>query len=132
MSGVTRWLELGLGLGLLCAAGATGAALAQGSPRYDGHYLGTLVLTKAIGRGDCTEPPAGAQYPMTVSGGTVRFSYAPRFDTTLIGTVDHTGNFTAMAQLKTGLVQMTGRIRHEEVRAAITSPSCDYSFQTRR
>ena len=128
MSGMAR----SLGLGLLCAAGVTGAALAQGSPRYDGQYLGTLALTKAIGRGDCTEPPPGAQYPLTVSGGTVRFSYAPRFDTTLVGTVDHAGNFTAMVQLKSGIVQMTGRIQHEEIRAAIASPSCNYSFQTRR
>jgi hypothetical protein len=121
-----------LGLGAVLAVGLVAAALAQGSTRYDGQYLGTLVLTKAIGSGDCTEPPPGAQYPLTVSGGTVRFTYAPRFGTTLIGTVDPTGSFTAMAQLKTGVLQMTGRIQHEDVRAAITSPSCNYSFQTRR
>src|SRR5665213_4253993 len=93
MTGIRRRL----GLGALFAAGLAGAALAQGSPRYDRQYLGMLVLTKSVGRGDCTEPPAGAQYPMTVSGGTVRFSYAPRFDTTLVGTIDQAGNFTAMA-----------------------------------
>jgi hypothetical protein len=31
---------------------------------------------------DYTQPPLGALYPLTISGGEVRFAYVPRFDTT--------------------------------------------------
>jgi hypothetical protein len=49
--------------------------------------MGELTLTKVI-NGDCTKPPFGALYPLTISRGEVRFAYRPRFDTTLSGTVD--------------------------------------------
>jgi hypothetical protein len=121
-----RWL----GLGLLLCAGLASVAWAQGSARFDGQYVGELTLTATIS-GDCTTPPLGALYPLTISGGVVRFKYVPRFDTTLIGTVDGRGNFKASRQLRRGLVSMTGHIEGASVTASIISPSCRYTFQTK-
>ncbi|HEY1796462.1 MAG TPA: hypothetical protein VGG57_10120 [Stellaceae bacterium] len=120
-----------LGLGLVLAVGTVGLAAAQGGggARYDGQYVGTLILNKTM-RGDCDEPPPGAQYPLRVSGGAVKFNYLPRFSTTLAGTVDATGNFVATAAIKSGTVQMTGRIVGRKVTAEVQSPSCSYSFRT--
>jgi hypothetical protein len=119
-----------LGLGLLLGAGLGSAAWAQGSAGFDGQYVGELTLTKVIS-GDCTTPPLGALYPLTISGGQVRFKYVPRFDTTLIGTVDGKGNFKASRRLKRGLISMTGHISGNNLSAEIVSPSCRYSFQTK-
>ena len=124
---MARWL----GLGLLLGAGIASAASAQGPAGFDGQYMGELTLTRVIG-GDCTEPPLGALYPLEVSGGQVRFSYVPRFATALRGRVAPNGGFKATAHLKRGLVQMTGRIRGDQVTAEIVSPSCRYSFKTKR
>ena len=121
-----RWL----GLGLLLGAGLVSVAWAQGSARFDGQYVGELTLT-ATTSGDCTTPPLGALYPLTISGGVVRFKYVPRFDTTLIGTVDGRGNFKASRQLRRGLISMTGHIEGGSVTASIISPSCRYTFQTK-
>ena len=82
-----RWL----GLSLLLATGLGGVVWAQGSAKFDGQYSGELTLTRTI-KGDCTQPPSGALYPLTVSGGVVQFKYVPRFDTRLIGTVDRAGS----------------------------------------
>lgn len=120
-----RWL----GLGLLLGAGLCGAAWAQGSTEFDGQYTGELTLTKIIS-GDCTPPPLGARYPLIISGGTVQFKYVPRFDTRLIGKVDKVGNFKASARVRSGIVQMTGRIAGNNVTADIISASCYYTFQT--
>jgi hypothetical protein len=117
-----------LGLSLLFAAGLGGVAWAQGSARFDGQYVGELTLAGTI-NGDCTTPPLGAAYPLTISGGVVRFKYVPRFDTTLTGTVDAKGNFKASRQLKSGLVSMTGHIEGSNLTANIVSPSCRYAFQ---
>lgn len=119
-----------LGPGLLLAMVLGSAAFAQGISRFDGQYAGELVLTRTID-GDCTEPPRGALYPLTVSGGQVRFAYLPRFATTLTGSVAENGSFTASAPAKRGVVEMTGRIRGNAVRAQIVSPSCRYDFATR-
>lgn len=121
---------LRLGVGLLLAAGFASGASAQGSPRFDGQYVGELTLTRIID-GDCTPPPLGAIYPLTVADGEVRFSYVPRFSTTLSGTIGDNGVFRAAARAKRGVVQMTGRIQGNSVRASIVSPSCAYTFQTR-
>ena len=123
-----------LGPGLLLATALGGgafaqAAFAQGPSRFDGEYVGKLTLTALI-RGDCTEPPWGALYPLSVSGGQVRFSYVPRFDTTLVGRVAENGSFRASAPTKMGPVEMTGQIRGNTVSAQIVSPSCQYTFQT--
>jgi hypothetical protein len=120
-----RWL----GLGLLIGTGLGGLAWAQGSAKFDGQYMGELTLTKSIN--DCTQPPPGALYPLTVSRGEVRFLYVPRFDTTLRGTVAEDGSFKASARLRRGVVQMTGRIRGTNLIARIVSPSCNYTFQTK-
>ena len=119
-----------LGLGLLLAAALGSAAWAQGASRFDGQYAGELTLTSLIA-GDCTTPPQGALYPLTVSGGQVRFAYVPRFATTLTGTVAADGSFKASAQVKSGMIQMTGRIQGNSVTANLVSPSCRYTFQTR-
>lgn len=120
-----------LGLGLLLGAGFAGVAWAQGSSRFDGQYAGELTLSKII-KGDCTEPPLGAVYPLSISGGIVRFKYVPRFDTTLIGTVDARGDFKASRRLKRGLVSMTGHIIDgNTLTASIVSPSCYYTFQAK-
>jgi hypothetical protein len=120
-----------LGLGLLIGAGLGGVAWAQGSTKFDGQYAGELTL-RGIISGDCTEPPLGAIYPLTISGGIVRFKYVPRFDTTLTGPVDAKGNFQATGQTKHGFVVMNGHISDgNTLTAAIVSPSCRYSFQTR-
>jgi hypothetical protein len=121
-----RWL----GLGLLLGTGLGSVAWAQGSPRFDGQYIGELSLTSVIS-GDCTEPPLGALYPLTISGGQVRFLYTPRFNTTLNGRIGDNGIFKASARLRRGFIQMTGRIQGNNVTAKIVSPSCNYNFQTR-
>jgi hypothetical protein len=120
--------SLGLGLGL--AAGAVSLAAAQGGgARYDGQYVGTLILDKTI-VGDCDQPPPGAQYPLNISAGRVKFAYLPRFSTTLLGTIDTAGNFVASTKIKNGTVQMNGRVVGRNVTAELLSPSCRYSFRT--
>ena len=116
-----------LGLGLLVGAAIIQVASAQGTI-FDGQYMGRLTLTKVVS-GDCTEPPPGALYPLTISGGQVEFKYVPRFDTILHGIVDDNGIFKASQQVRGGLVSMAGRIRGNNVTAYITSPSCQYTFQ---
>jgi hypothetical protein len=106
-----------------------GFAWAQGAPRFDGQYVGELTL-KSISGGDCTTPPLGSLYPLSVSQGEVRFAYVPRFATTLIGRIGRDGSFTAAARAGKGLVQMTGRIQGIRVTATIASRSCNYLFQT--
>ena len=121
-----RWL----GLGLLLGTGLGSAAWAQGSAKFDGQYMGELTLTKVI-NGDCTKPPPGALYPLTISRGEVRFAYLPRFGTTLSGKVGENGSFKASARLRRGFVQMTGRIQGNNLTAYIVSPSCNYTLQTK-
>jgi hypothetical protein len=119
-----------LGFGLVLAAACVALAAAQGgSARYDGQYIGTLTLDKII-QGDCEPPPPGAQYPLTISAGTVRFAYLPHFSTTLIGTIDAAGNFQASTQIKHGTVRMKGNIQARNVTAQLLSPSCSYTFKT--
>ena len=125
-NGMLRWL----GLGLLLGTALGSVALAQGSAKFDGQYMGELTLTKEIS-GDCTRPPLGALYPLTISRGEVRFVYRPRFGTTLSGKVDENGIFKASARLRKGFVHMAGRIQGNNVRASIESPSCNYIFQTK-
>jgi hypothetical protein len=119
-----------LGLGLLFGAALANVAWAQGSNGFDGQYVGELRLTKVIS-GDCTQPPPGALYPLTISGGQVQFKYVPRFDTILSGRVNDDGTFKASRLVRSGLVSMTGRINENNVTAYIRSPSCKYTFQTR-
>jgi hypothetical protein len=119
-----------LGLGLLLGTGLGSVAWAQGSAKFDGQYMGELTLTKEMS-GDCTTPPLGALYPLTVSRGEVRFKYVPRFNTSLSGTVDQNGIFKASARLRGGFVQMTGRIQGNGLTAEIVSPSCKYTFKTK-
>jgi hypothetical protein len=121
-----RWL----GLGLLFGAGLGSVAWAQGSAKFDGQYMGELTLSKTI-NGDCTQPPLGSLYPLTISRGEIRFIYVPRFSTTLTGKVSENGSFKASARLRRGSVQMTGRIDGKNLTAYIVSPSCNYTFQTR-
>lgn len=118
-----------LGLGLLLGAGLWSVAWAQGSTNFDGQYMGELTLTKVIN--DCTRPPLGALYPLTISRGEVRFAYVPRFDTTLSGNVGANGHFKASARLRRGFARMTGRIHGNNVAAHIVTPSCSYTFHTR-
>ena len=120
-----RWL----GLGLLLGTGLGSLAWAQVSAKFDGQYVGELTLTKVIN--DCTRPPQGALYPLTISRGEVRFVYVPRFDTTLKGRVGDDGSFKASARLRRGFVQMTGHIQGNNLTATIVSPSCNYTFQTK-
>jgi hypothetical protein len=119
-----------LGLTFLLGTGVGSIAWAQSSVNFDGQYMGELTLTKVI-NGDCTQPPLGALYPLTISRGAVRFVYRPRFGTTLSGRVDENGIFKASARLRTGFVNMTGRIQGNSVSAVIVSPSCNYTFQTK-
>ncbi len=119
-----------LELGLLLGTGIWSVAWAQVSAKFDGQYVGELTLTK-VTSGDCTEPPLGALYPLTISRGQVRFAYRPRFDTTLSGTVGENGVFKASARVRKGFVHMTGRIQGNNVTASIESPSCNYKFQTK-
>jgi hypothetical protein len=124
--------RLGRGLPVIAALASVG--LAQGAPAqtasgFDGQYVGRLTLINVIS-GDCTAPPLGAAYPMTVSGGRVSFAYVPRFATVLTGSVAPNGSFRASAPTRLGLVEMTGQIRGNAVRAQILSPSCRYAFET--
>jgi hypothetical protein len=105
-------------------------AWAQGSTKFDGQYVGALTLAGII-NGDCTPPPTGARYPLSIAGGEVRFKYVPRFDTTLIGKVDANGTFKATARLTHGTASMTGRIQGTDLTAQIVTPSCMYSFSTK-
>ena len=119
-----------LGSGLALGAGLMSFAWAQGAAKFDGQYRGELTLTKVI-RGDCTEPPLGALYPLRISQGVVRFAYVPRFDTALTGRVDENGVFKASARVRHGTVQMSGRVQGNHVTAYLASPSCNYTFQTK-
>jgi hypothetical protein len=119
-----------LGLGVVLGMALGSVAWAQGATRFDGQYVGELTLTRIIS-GDCTQPPIGSSYPLSISGGQVRFRYVPRFDTILIGSVDANGNIKATRRLKSGLVTMTGHIDGTNLTASIVSPSCNYTFQTR-
>ena len=119
-----------LGLGLLLGAGLASAALAQVSGQFDGQYMGELTLTRVVD-GDCTEPPLGSLYPLTISRDEVRFIYIPRFGTTLFGRVGKNGVFKASVRLKRGTIQMTGRIQGNNLTADIVSPSCHYAFRTK-
>ena len=121
-----RWL----GLSLLLGAEFGSAAWAQGSAKFDGQYMGVLTLTKEIS-GDCTRPPLGALYPLTITKGEVRFVYRPRFGTTLSGEVNENGVFQASARLRRGVVQMMGRVQGNKLTAHLVSPSCNYIFQTK-
>jgi hypothetical protein len=121
-----RWL----GLCVALATALASAAWAQGSARFDGQYMGELTLAKTIS-GDCTPPPLGSLYPLTISRGEVRFIYVPRFSTTLTGKVGENGMFKAAARLRRGVVQMTGRTDGYHLTADIVSPSCNYTFRTR-
>jgi hypothetical protein len=120
-----------LGLGLLFGAALANAAGAQGVSQFDGQYVGELTL-KGIINGNCTTPPVGAEYPLTIAGGQVHFKYVPRFDTELTGRIDPTGGFKATGQTKSGVVTMTGHISgYRNLTARLVSPSCEYSFQTK-
>jgi hypothetical protein len=119
-----------LRLGLVLGTGLGSVGWAQGAAKFDGQYVGELTLTKVI-TGDCTEPPLGALYPLTISNGEVRFAYLPRFGTTLRGRVGENGNFKASARLRSGFVQMAGRVQGNHLTASIASPSCNYTFQTK-
>jgi hypothetical protein len=119
-----------LGLGLLLGTGLGSPTVAQGLATFDGQYVGELTLTKVIS-GDCTEPPLGALYPLTISRGEVSFVYRPRFGTALKGKVDDNGNFTAFTRVQKGFVRMRGRIHGAHISASIESPSCNYKFQTK-
>ncbi len=116
-------------LGFLLLAGLASSAWAQGSTRYDGQYVGELKLVRTV-RGDCTEPPPGAVYPMTISGGQVQFRYDPRFDTVLRGRVAEDGSFRASQASPKGRISMTGHIHGNTVTARLKSPSCRYTFRT--
>jgi hypothetical protein len=124
---MVKWL----GLGFLLGMGLTSIAWAQGPPQFDGQYMGERILTREIS-GNCTKPPLGALYPLTISGGEVRFDYRPRFATTLRGMVDQNGILRASFRLKRGVVQMTGSIQRNNLTAFIVSPSCNYIFRTRQ
>jgi hypothetical protein len=119
-----------LGLSLLLSTLLGSVSLAQGSAKFDGQYMGELTLTKEIG-GDCTRPPLGALYPLTVTRGEVRFIYRPRFGTTLVGKVNENGVFQASTRLRKGIVRMTGSIQGNKVTAHLVSPSCNYTFQNK-
>ena len=126
-----RELPKRLGLGLVLAAALAGAAWAQGAGKFDGEYVGELTLNGII-NGDCTKPPLGSAYPLSISGGVVRFKYLPRFDTILTGPVDQNGGFKASARTKSGMINMVGRVQGGNVTAKIQSPSCMYSFRSRQ
>lgn len=120
-----------LGLGLALGTALTSLAWAQGPAGFDGQYVGELTLAGVI-NGDCTEPPLGAVYPLTIAGGEVRFVDVARFGTTLRGKIDAKGRFKASARARKGLVQMTGQVRGNDVSADIVSPSCKYGFRGKR
>jgi len=119
-----------LRLGLLLAIGLAGAAWAQGPTNFDGQYVGELTLSR-VRRGDCTTPPLGAVYPLTISRGEVSFAYQPLFATTLRGRITANGAFKATARVRHGIVEMTGHIQGNEITADLVSPSCVYSFRTK-
>lgn len=133
-SGSGLHFDLMLGAAMFVAAmlgslASAQTAAAQGASRFDGDYVGELRLLELI-QGDCTTPPLGAVYPLTVSGGQVRFAYVPRFATTLTGRIAEDGSFRASAPTRHGRVEMTGQIRGNKVSAQIVSPSCVYNFAT--
>lgn len=118
------------GFWLLLGAVVANVAWAQGAAKFDGQYVGELKLTEVI-NGDCTTPPPGALYPLTIAAGRVEFKYDPRFDTILRGPVNQNGDFRASRRLRRGRVRMIGHIQGNNITAVITSPSCKYSFRTR-
>jgi hypothetical protein len=123
-----RWP--GMRLGILLATGLTGVVWAQSPSNFDGQYVGELTLTR-VRQGDCTSPPLGAIYPLTISRGEVHFAYIPLFATTLNGRIAPDGAFKATARLRHGIIEMTGQVQGSEVTANLVSPSCVYTFRTR-
>jgi hypothetical protein len=121
-----RWV----GLGLLLGAGFGTVAWGQGSGKFDGHYVGQLTLLQVFS-GDCTQPPVGARYPLSITHGRVRFKYLPRFNTTLTGTIEDNGALKASARLNRGTARMTGRVDGTQLLADIVTPSCHYGFSTK-
>jgi hypothetical protein len=119
-----------LGPALVLGMALVNPVSAQTATRFDGQYVGELKLTRVIG-GDCTQPPPGALYPLTISAGRVLFKYDPRFDTVLRGNVAENGTFSAFRVLPKGVISMTGRIHQGNITALIRSPSCNYTFRTR-
>ena len=120
-----------LGLGVVIAMGVAAAAWAQAPAKYDGQYVGSLTLTGIIS-GDCTRPPVGAEYPLSIRNGVVHFKYVPRFDTELIGHIDANGSFKAVGDTKHSTVTMTGQITgYHNLTAKLVSPSCQYTFEVR-
>ena len=119
-----------VGAGLLLAISAASTASGQGVGNFDGQYVGELTLQRVVS-GDCTPPPLGSLYPLTISAGVVRFAYVPRFDTALSGRVAANGSFKATSRVKRGVIQMTGRTDGNHLAASIISPSCHYSFEAR-
>ena len=111
-----RELPKRLGLAFVLAAALAQAAWAQGAGQFDGEYVGELTLSGII-NGDCTTPPLGSAYPLSILGGVVSFKYLPRFDTILTGHVDRNGGFKASSRTKSGDDQH-GRARSR----AATSP----------
>jgi hypothetical protein len=119
---------LGLLLALLFAAGLASAASAQTTGKFDGNYVGQLTLSGIIS-GDCTTPPTGSAYPLSIAGGIVHFKYVPRFDTVLTGKIDDKGDFKASSRTKAGMINMVGHVAPGgALTANIQSPSCLYSF----
>ena len=118
------------GLGGLLGGILANIAWAQGAAQFDGQYVGELTLTKVI-NGDCTQPPLGSLYPLTISGGRVQFKYDPRFDTILRGHVNQDGTFMATRLLRKGQVRMIGYIQGNNITAYLDSPSCKYTFETK-
>jgi hypothetical protein len=117
-------MRRGVGVGLVLAVSAAGVAWAQGASGFDGQYVGALTLSGIIA-GDCTTPPVGSAYPLSISGGVVTFKFVPRLDTMLVGRIDAKGNFKAMATLHHGVATMIGHIdANHNLTASIRSPSC--------
>jgi len=127
-----RWLALGVPAGALLGLALAGAASAQTpaqtNGQFDGQYVGELRLDGVVS-GDCTPPPLGSTYPLTIAGGEVRFAYVPRFATTLTGHIDAKGNFQAAARVPSGTIRMTGHVDGLRIAAAILSPSCRYTYR---
>lgn len=124
-----RGLAVGVLFGaVIGAAPALAQTPTQPAGSFDGQYVGELKLDGVVS-GDCTPPPLGSTYPLTIAGGEVRFAYVPRFATTLTGRVDAKGNFQAAARVPSGMIRMTGHIDGIRLAASILSPSCRYTYR---
>ena len=107
------------------------ATAARSQTQFDGDYWGEFTLTRIIGQ-SCSRPAPGTVRRLSIRNSEVSYMYNREQNTVLTGRVDSAGAFTASGYLRSGLVQMVGRVQGLDLKANMQSPECLYSFQGKK